>query len=109
MISGQKFHPISKMENFLNRKMNMINIGDKVTYSNIYNEKRVGEILEVCSDMDSYEDMRLKDGVPYYYSKKLTKFVPVKPKNMETVYLTLKTIRGKTDYILFNDNFVSEE
>ena len=60
MISGQKFHPISKMENFLNRKMNMINIGDKVTYSNIYNEKRVGEILEVCSDMDSYEEMRLK-------------------------------------------------
>jgi hypothetical protein len=54
----------------------MINIGDKVTYSNIYNEKRVGEILEVCSDMDSYEEMRLKDGVPYYYSKKLTKFVP---------------------------------
>jgi hypothetical protein len=59
--------------------------------------------------MDSYEEMRLKDGVPYYYSKKLTKFVPVKPKNMHTVYLTLKTIKGKTDYILFDDYFVSEE
>ena len=89
--------------------MNMINIGDKVTYSNIYKEKRVGKILEVCSDMDSYEEMRLKDGVPYYYSKKLTKFVPVKPKNMKTVYLTLKTALGRTDYILFEDNFVSEE
>jgi hypothetical protein len=87
----------------------MINIGDKVTYSNMYNEKQVGEISEVCSDMDSYEEMRLKDGVPYYYSKKLTKFVPVKPKNMHTVYLTLKTIKGKTDYILFDDYFVSEE
>ena len=108
MISGQKFHPISKMKNFLNRKMNMINIGDKVTYSNIYKEKRVGEILEVCSDMDSYEEMRLKDGVPLYYSKKLSKFVPVKPKNMKTVYLTLKTALGKTDYILFEDNFKSE-
>ena len=108
MISGQKFHPISKMKNFLNRKMNMINIGDKVTYSNIYKEKRVGEILEVCSDMDSYEEMRLKDGVPLYYSKKLSKFVPVKPKNMKTVYLTLKTALGKTDYILFEDNFMSK-
>tara|TARA_B100000482_G_scaffold183157_1_gene157806 strand:+ start:975 stop:1244 length:270 start_codon:yes stop_codon:yes gene_type:complete len=87
--------------------MNMINIGDKVSYSNMYNEKRVGEIIEVCSDMDSYEEMRLKDGVPFYYSKKLSKFVPVKPKNMSTVYLTLKTTRGKTDYIMFEDDYVS--
>ena len=87
--------------------MNMINIGDKVSYSNMYNEKRVGEIIEVCSDMDSYEEMRLKDGVPLYYSKKLSKFVPVKPKNMSTVYLTLKTTRGKTDYIMFEDDYVS--
>ena len=85
----------------------MINIGDKVSYSNIYNEKQVGEIMEVCSDMDSYEEMRLKDGVPLYYSKKLSKFVPVKPKNMKTVYLTLKTTRGKTDYIMFEDDYVS--
>jgi|TARA_R110000782_G_scaffold131136_1_gene222924 hypothetical protein len=87
----------------------MINIGDNVTYTDAYKSKRIGEIQEVSSDMDSYEEMRLKDGVPYYYSKKLTKFVPVKPKNMHTVYLTLKTIKGKTDYILFDDYFVSEE
>ena len=87
----------------------MINIGDNVTYTDAYKSKRIGEIQEVSSDMDSYEEMRLKDGVPYYYSKKLTKFVPVKPKNMSTVYLTLKTMKGKTDYILFDDYFVSEE
>ena len=87
----------------------MINIGDNVTYTDAYKSKRIGEIQEVSSDMDSYEEMRLKDGVPYYYSKKLTKFVPVKPKNMHTVYLTLKTMKGKTDYILFDDYFVSEE
>jgi len=87
----------------------MINIGDNVTYTDAYKSKRIGEIQEVSSDMDSYEEMRLKDGVPYYFSKKLTKFVPVKPKNMHTVYLTLKTIKGKTDYILFDDYFVSEE
>jgi hypothetical protein len=27
---------------------------------------------------------------------------------MKTVYLTLKTALGKTDYILFEDNFMSE-
>tara|TARA_R110001606_G_scaffold307077_1_gene454105 strand:- start:271 stop:540 length:270 start_codon:yes stop_codon:yes gene_type:complete len=89
--------------------MNTVNIGDNVTYTDAYKSKRIGEIQEVSSDMDSYEEMRLKDGVPYYYSKKLTKFVPVKPKNMSTVYLTLKTMKGKTDYILFDDYFVSEE
>jgi hypothetical protein len=88
--------------------MNTVNIGDNVTYTDADKSKRIGEIQEVSSDMDSYEEMRLKDGVPYYYSKKLTKFVPVKPKNMHTVYLTVKTALGKTDYILFDDNFMSE-
>ena len=88
--------------------MNTFNIGDKVAYLNIYKEKRIGEIREVSSDMDSYEEMRLKDGIPYYYSKKLTKFVPVKPKNMSTVYLTVKTKLNKTDYILIEDKFMRE-
>ena len=54
-----------------------MNIGDTVKYYNEYSEKVCGVITEVSSDMDSYEDMRLEDGIPMYYSKKLSHFVPV--------------------------------
>ena len=48
------------------------NIGDIIEYENEYGEKCRGEVTEVSSDMDSYEEMELKDGIPYYASKKLT-------------------------------------
>ena len=48
-----------------------MNIGDTVKYYNEYKEKVFGIITEVASDMDSYEEMRLEDGIPMYYSKKL--------------------------------------
>ena len=87
------------------------NIGDTVSYLNEYGDKRLGIISEVASDMDSYEDMKLEDGVPYYASKKLTAaenkrrkaggksvltspvYAPVKPKNMASVFLVVD--RGK--------------
>ena len=83
------------------------NIGDIIEYKNEYGEKCRGEVTEVSSDMDSYEEMELKDGIPYYASKKLTAsenkrrrasgktplsspvFAPVKEKNMDTVFLTV--------------------
>ena len=61
-----------------------MNIGDTVEYYNVYDEKKSGVITEVFSDMDSYEDIRLENGVPLYYSKKLSHFVPVKEKNKES-------------------------
>ena len=67
-----------------------MNIGDTVNYYDIFNEKRHGVITEISSDMDSYEDMRLEDGVPLYYSKKLSRYVPVKEKNMASVFLTVE-------------------
>ena len=67
-----------------------MNIGDTVEYYNVYDEKKSGVITEVFSDMDSYDDMRLEDGVPMYYSKKLSRFVPVKEKNMASVFLTVE-------------------
>ena len=67
-----------------------MNIGDTVEYYNVYDEKKSGVITEVFSDMDSYEDMRLEDGVPMYYSKKLSRYVPVKEKNMASVFLTVE-------------------
>ena len=70
-----------------------MNIGDTVEYYNVYDEKKSGVITEVFSDMDSYEDMRLEDGVPLYYSKKLSRYVPVKEKNMASVFVTVERCR----------------
>ena len=67
-----------------------MNIGDTVEYYNMFKEKTSGVITEVSSDMDSYENMKLEDGVPMYYSKKLSRFVPVKEKNMASVFLTVE-------------------
>ena len=40
-----------------------MNIGDTVNYYNAYSEKTCGVITEVASDMDSYEEMRLENGI----------------------------------------------
>ena len=62
--------------------------------------------MEISSDMDSYEDMKLKDGIPLYYSKKMKKYTPVKPKNLGTVFLTVKSGNGlqeRFDYITLEE------
>ena len=64
-----------------------MNIGDNIEYRNGYGEKCKGSIVNIHSDMDSYDEIRLENGIPLYYSKKLSKFVPVKPKNMDSVFL----------------------
>ena len=45
-----------------------VNIGDTISYSNQYEEVVSGKITEVISEMDSYEDKELHDGVAYYES-----------------------------------------
>ena len=80
------------------------NINDLVEYEVEPNVERIGKITEVSSDMDSYENMELKDGVPLYYSKKLKRYVPVKDKNMDTVFLGVTSKNGKrTDYIYMDE------
>ena len=85
-----------------------MNIGDSVEYYNVYDEKKSGVITEIFSDMDSYDDMRLKDGIPLYYSKKLSRFVPVKEKNMASVFLTVEYVGSSRyssvkDFVSFNE------
>ena len=80
-----------------------MNIGDTVNYYNAYDEKMCGIITEVSSDMDSYEDMRLEDGIPMYYSKKLSRFVPVKKKNIDSVFLTVETIGHPKEFMSLNE------
>ena len=80
-----------------------MNIGDTAEYYNVYNEKLCGVITEVSSDMDSYEEMRLEDGIPMYYSKKLSCFVPVKKKNIDSVFLTVETVRHSKTFVSLNE------
>jgi hypothetical protein len=101
--------------------MMSVNIGDTIKYHNIHKEEAVGKIIEVFSDMDSYEDMELHDGVAYYASKKITAaenkrrkakglgrlskpvFVPVKEKNIKSVFISVEPAKGKTDYIFLEE------
>ena len=86
-----------------------MNIGDNIEYYNIYNEKTCGKIVEISSDKDSYNLMKLECGIPLYYSKKLSRFVPVKKKNMDTIFLTIHPLNMSanygvdSDFVLFNE------
>jgi len=80
-----------------------MNIGDAVNYYNAYDEKVCGIITEIASDMDSYEEVRLEDGIPMYYSKKLYKFVPVKKKNIDSVFLTVETVGHPKEFVALNE------
>ena len=93
--------------------MMRINVGDTVSFKDEVGEQKSGEIRQLLSDMDSYEDMKLKDGGPYYASKKITAsenkkrkksklsplevpiYVPVKKKNMDSVFLEIETFIGR--------------
>ena len=79
-----------------------MDIGSNVEYKNEYGESCSGSIVNVYSDMDSYDEMRLEDGVPLYYSKKLSKFVPVKPKNMDSVFLEVFNRNTANEFIRFS-------
>jgi len=80
-----------------------MNIGDIVKYKNEYEEIVRGTITEISSDMDSYDKMKLKNGIPHYYSKKLSDFVPVKKKNINSIYLTVENSVGKNEYIFMKN------
>ena len=80
-----------------------MNIGDTVNYYNAYNEVVCGKITEVASDMDSYEEIKLENGIPMYYSKKLFRFVPVKEKNIDSVFLTVETVGHPKEFLALNE------
>ena len=83
-----------------------MNIGDVVKFYDIYNDVVTGVVKEVSSDMDSYDDMRLEDGIPYYYSKKLSRYVPVKAKNMASVFLEV-TRKGSLKEFIGIDSVIA--
>ena len=92
-----------------------MNIGDKVKYKDVYDELNIGVIVDVSSSMASYDDMKLENGIPYYVSKKMSVheidpvYVAVKPKNMDTVFLTIENSRGRIEFLSLDDVRVYDE
>ena len=84
-----------------------MNIGDEVAYYTHYGETLHGKLTAVGSDKDSYDDIKLKDGVFLYKSKKLKKYVPFKDKSLSSIYLeiTRPSTRGLGGY----DYIIPEE
>ena len=84
---------------YLQKEMKM-NIGDTVVYDDEYGSEKSGTLTAIGSDKDSYDDLKLKDGVFLYKSKKLKKYVPVKPKSMDSIYIEVTGFGGKHHYLL---------
>ncbi len=84
-----------------------MNIGDEVVYNGDYGETLTGKLTAIGSDKDSYDDIKLEDGVFMYKSKKLKKYVEFKEKSLQSVYIeiTRQSTRGdkNLDYILPNE------
>jgi len=81
-----------------------MNIGDEVAYNGDYGDILRGKITAIGSDKDSYDDIKLADGVFLYKSKKLKKYVEFKKKSLSSVYIEIarQGTRGTInfDYIL---------
>ena len=77
-----------------------MNIGEVVTYVGEYGESKIAKILAIGSDKDSYDDVKLENGVFLTYSKKLKKYVPIKGKSLDSVYIEVEGSGGSLDFIL---------
>ena len=80
----------------------MYSIGESVNYFDNEGKIKTGTINDVSSDLDSYINLRVDNDVVQYWSKKLKKYVPVKPKNIETIYFTIPN-RLRDEFVLIKD------
>lgn len=77
-----------------------MNIGDTVEYEDDYGRRKSGVLSAIGSDKDSYDDLKLENGVFLYKSKKLGKYVPVKEKSIASIYIEVTGFRDKKEYLL---------
>ena len=78
----------------------MYSIGDEVCYYDEYSkQEKSGTITEVSSDLDSYVNLEVNNDIVHYYSKKLKRYVPVKPKQIDTIFFTIPQ-RTNDDFVL---------
>ena len=83
-----------------------MNIGDTVMYDDDYGSVKSGTITAIGSDKDSYDDIKLEDGVFLYKSKKLKKYIPVKSKSLNSIYIEVTGYKDKIDYILPDEIYI---
>lgn len=70
----------------------MLTIGSEVKFVDEYAVTHKGKLTEVLSD--AHDDVVLNEGVVEYWSKKTKKYVPVKPKNEDSVFFEVNTDMG---------------
>jgi hypothetical protein len=85
-------------------KSRKYNIGDTINFSNEYGEVCEGEIVGAGSDKytgsDSGSvDVILEDGIFSYWSKKTDKYVPVKEKSIDSLFLEVKDSKKCINFI----------
>jgi|TARA_R110001592_G_scaffold249829_1_gene512362 hypothetical protein len=77
-----------------------MNIGDEISYEDDFGRRKSGVLSAIGSDKDSYDDLKLENGIFFYKSKKLGKYVPVKDKSMESIYIEVTGFASRKEYIL---------
>jgi|TARA_R110000822_G_scaffold75568_1_gene181790 hypothetical protein len=69
-----------------------LEIGNMVSFINDIGDKFTGELTSVESD--SYDDVKLENGLVTYWSKKTKKYVPVRDKHKDSIFFEIKTSLG---------------
>jgi hypothetical protein len=69
-----------------------LEIGKTVSFMNDIGDTFTGEISAV--DSDSYDDVKLDDGLVTYWSKKKKMYVPVREKHKDSIFFEIKTPLG---------------
>ena len=69
-----------------------LEIGNMVSFVNDIGDKFTGELTSVESD--SYDDVKLENGLVTYWSKKTKKYVPVRDKHKDSIFFEIKTTLG---------------
>ena len=81
-------------------------MNEVVTFIDWFGEKKSAKIVGVFSD--KFEEVKFSGKNILYWSKKGKDYRMVKNKDMESVYLEMKTSRGKTEYILLKDDLFAK-
>jgi hypothetical protein len=69
-----------------------LEIGKTVSFVNDIGDTFKGELSAV--DSDSYDDVKLDDGLVTYWSKKKKMYVPVREKHKDSIFFEIKTPLG---------------
>lgn len=76
-------------------------IGENVRFKDYCDELFTSKVVGIFSD--KYEDVKFMDNSFCYWSKKGKDYRNVKEKDMNSIYLEVESVRGKTDFITLEE------